>query len=143
MRFFISLFLALQALCILPASAQDYPSKPIRLIVPFAPGGVADIIGRLLAPPMGEALGGTVYVEDRSGAGGVIGSQELAKSAPDGYSLVMEDMAFTISAWVYPHLSYNPVKDFTPISLVAKTPEWLFVSATTSIKSVEDFVAMA
>jgi len=142
MRFFISLWLAVQALFV-PAAAQDFPTKPVRLIVPFAPGGVADIIGRLMAAPMAKALGGSVYVENRAGAGGLIGTEELANSSPDGYSLVITDMAFTISAWVYPRLPYDPIKSFTPVSLVAKTPQWLFVSATSPVKSIDDLVAMA
>ena len=143
MRLRIWVLLILQAMFVLPLAAQEYPNKTVRLIVPFAAGGVADIIGRLLSQPMGQALGAGIYVDNRPGAGGMIGTEELAKAPPDGYSLIVQDMAFTISAQVYPKVAYNPASDFTPISLVAKTPQWLFVSAATPIRNLSEFIAAA
>lgn len=125
------------------AAAQDYPSKPVRIIVPFAAGGVADIIGRLLGQRLTESTGQTFYVENRPGAGGVMGTEVLAKSAPDGYSIIIQDMAYTISPAVYAKIPYDPVKDFTPVSLVARTPQWLFVSPSVPATNIRELVALA
>lgn len=143
MRLAVCFLLLFQALQLPLATAQDYPTKPVRMIVPFAPGGVADIIARLLAQRLTESLGQTVVVDNRPGAGGVIGTELLAKSAPDGYSLILQDMAYTISPAVYGKVPYDPVKDFTAITLVARTPQWLFVFPGIPAKSVNELVALA
>ena len=123
--------------------AQRYPSKPIRLIVPYAPGGSSDIIARMFAQRFSETMGETVVVDDRPGAGGVIGTALLAKSTPDGYTLLLQDMPHTINPAVYGKVPYDPVRDFTPITLVARAPQWLFVFPAVPARTVREFVALA
>ena len=143
MRIRILLFVALQALLVPIALGQQYPSKPVRLIVPFAPGGFADIAARILGERLTNSLGQTFLVENRPGAGGTLGTAVLARAEPDGYSLILQDMAYTISPAVYRELPYRPLEDFTPITLVAHTYLWLFVSPSLPARSVTDFIALA
>ncbi len=105
------------------ALAESWPSRPVKFVVPFPPGGTADLLGRLAAKEMQSTLGQPVVVENRTGAGGVIGSDSVAKSAPDGYTLVLSNIAsHAIGASVYAKLPYDPVKDFTHIGLIAGVP---------------------
>jgi tripartite-type tricarboxylate transporter receptor subunit TctC len=138
--------LAAAALIVLPAVAQaqsDYPNKPVKLIVGFAPGGSTDIIGRLIAQKLGERLGQTVVVENRAGAGGTIGADVTAKAAADGYTLTLGTTStHAISAGAYSKLPYNPVTDFTPISLVAITPYLLVVNPQVPAKTLPEFVSL-
>jgi tripartite-type tricarboxylate transporter receptor subunit TctC len=123
---------------------SEYPNKPVKLIIGFAPGGSTDIIGRLIAQKLGERLGQTVIVENRAGAGGTIGADVTAKSASDGYTLTLGTTStHAISAGAYSKLPYNPVTDFTPISLVAITPYLLVTSPKTPAAKLSDFVALA
>jgi len=122
---------------------QPYPSKPIRLIVPYAPGGSSDIIARLFGQRLSETMAQTFVVDNRPGAGGVIGTALLAKSAPDGYTLILQDMPHTINPAVYGKVPYDPVRDFTPITLVARAPQWLFIFPAIPAKTVAEFVALA
>lgn len=138
--FWVSVALAVAAL---PAGAQDYPIKPVRLIVPYAAGGSSDIIARLYGQRLSETLGQTFVVDNRPGAGGMIGTDILAKSPPDGYSLILQDMPHTINPAVYGKVPYDPVKDFTPITLVARAPQWLFVYPAIPAKTVKEFIALA
>ena len=136
------------ALCLgvaLPAAAQsDYPNKPVKLVIGFAPGGSTDIVGRIVAQKLGERLGQTVVVENRAGAGGTIGADLVAKSAPDGYTLTLGTTStHAIAAGAYSKLPYDPVKDFTHISLVAVTPYLLVTSAKTPATKLSDFVQLA
>jgi tripartite-type tricarboxylate transporter receptor subunit TctC len=124
-------------------SAQTYPSRPVRLIVPYAPGGSSDIIARLFGQRLTEKLGQTFVVDNRPGAGGTIGTALLAKSTPDGYTLILQDMPHTINPAVYGQVPYDPVSDFAPITLVARAPQWLFVFPGVAAKTVTDFVALA
>src|SRR5258708_291375 len=102
----------------LPANAQDYPNKPIRLVVPFPPGGPNDIIGRVLGQKMQELLGQLIIIDNRAGAGGVLGTDNVAKSEPDGYSIAITSAgALAISAALQEKILYDPLKDFTPITL--------------------------
>ena len=102
---------------------SDYPNKPVKLIVGFAPGGSTDIVARIVAQRLGERLGQTIVVENRAGAGGTIGADAAAKAPPDGYTLTLGTTStHAIAAGAYSKLPYNPVTDFTPISLVAITP---------------------
>ena len=126
------------------AAQSDYPNKPVKLIVGFAPGGSTDIVARIVAQKLGERLGQTVVVENRAGAGGTIGADVTAKSPPDGYTLTLGTTStHAIAAGAYSKLPYDPVKDFTHISLVAITPYLLVTSAKTPAAKLSDFVTLA
>ncbi|MFN0303388.1 MAG: Bug family tripartite tricarboxylate transporter substrate binding protein [Burkholderiales bacterium] len=126
------------------AVAQDYPNKPIRIIVPFPPGGATDIPARLIAPKLTEALGQPVVIENRAGAGGIIGVEMVAKAAPDGYTLLMATNAdFAMTPYIYPKLPYDPFKAFTPISVVVESPMLLVVPTASPYNSLADIIAAA
>ena len=123
---------------------QAWPTHAIKLIVPFPPGGTGDLLGRLAAKEMQAALGQAVVVENRAGAGGVIGSDAAAKSAPDGYTLVLSNIAsHAIGPAVYAKLPYDPVKDFTHIGLIAAVPSGIAVAAKGPYKTMADLLAKA
>jgi tripartite-type tricarboxylate transporter receptor subunit TctC len=126
-----------------PAAAQDYPNKPIRLIVPYAPGGSSDVIGRLLGEKLRVSMGQPVVVENRPGAGSMIGHEAAAKSPADGYTLVLSDTPVAINPSVYAKVPYDPVKDFAAVTLVGKSQLFLFVNAASPIKTLKEFVAQA
>ena len=130
---------------VLPAQSQsEYPSKPIRLIVQFTPGTSTDIIGRLVAQKLTEAWGQPVIVDNRPGAGAVIGTEAAAKSAPDGYTLVMAvSSAFGINPGLFPNLPYDVMRDFSLISNIVMTPQTLVVPGNSDVKSVKELVALA
>ena len=127
------------------ARAQsDYPNRPVKLIVGFAPGGSTDIVARIVAQKLSQQLGQTVIVENRAGAGGTIGADATAKSPPDGYTLTLGTTStHAIAAGAYSKLPYNPVADFTPISLVAITPYLLVVNPQVPARNLNEFVALA
>jgi tripartite-type tricarboxylate transporter receptor subunit TctC len=128
----------------LPAQAQQYPNKPIRIVVPYAAGGTSDILARQIGPKLTEAWGQPVIVENRTGANGNVGADFVAKSAPDGYTLLLTDLGgLVISASVYPKLPFNPSKDFSPVVMVSYSPHVLAVHPDVQVKSVADLVAMA
>ena len=128
----------------LPVRAQAYPSKPIRLVVPFPPGGPTDIVARPFAQMLGELEGQQVVVDNRGGAGGSIGADNVAKSPPDGYSLLMGTVGtHAINASLYRKLPYDAVKDFTPIGIVASAPVAVVVNAAAPFASVADLIAAA
>jgi tripartite-type tricarboxylate transporter receptor subunit TctC len=122
------LALALLALGGLPAMAQDYPSKPIKLVIPFPAGGSSDGIGRQIADKLGGILKQSVVVENKGGAGGMIGADAVAKSAPDGYTLVLVDVFHTSTPIYTRKMPYDAVKDFTPVSLIGRSPAFLVAS---------------
>lgn len=126
------------------AHAQDYPSKPITLIVPFAPGGTTDIVARLVADKLGAELKQTVVVENKAGAGGSIGSGALVRSAPDGYTLGMATVStHGINPVLYTNLPYKVPQDFTPITNLAAVPNIMVVNAKVPAKNMAEFIALA
>lgn len=125
------------------AFAQGYPSQPIRLIVPYAPGGGVDIVARAIAPKLWERLGQPIVIDNRGGAGGNIGTELAAKTEPNGYTLVMGAAAFAINASLYRKLPFDPLKDFVPISLIAATPNILAVHPAVPAKSVRELIRLA
>jgi len=125
------------------AIAQQYPTKPIRLIVAFPPGGSTDIIARVIGQKLGERLGQQVVIDNRGGAGGTIGTEMAANSNPDGYTLTMGTTStHVVSVAVYSKLRYDPTKDFSPITLVAITPYLLVVNPGVQAKTLKEFVAL-
>jgi len=129
----------------LAAWSQAYPSvKPIRLIVPFAPGGNVDITARTIAPGLGEAIGQTVVVENRTGAGGVLGADAVAKSPADGYTLLMgSNSSVSVAPALNPKNPYHPIRDFAPISLVAATPFVLVAHPSVPANTLGELIALA
>jgi tripartite-type tricarboxylate transporter receptor subunit TctC len=125
------------------AWAQTYPARPVHLIVPFPPGGVTDLVGRIIAQRLSEGLGQTVVVENRGGGAGSIGAQLAAKAAPDGYTLFMGTATHAINATLMPNAGYDLTKDFVPISLVASVPLLLAVHPSLPAKDVASLVALA
>jgi tripartite-type tricarboxylate transporter receptor subunit TctC len=125
------------------AFAQDYPLRPVRVIVPFEVGGTLDAIARHLTPKLSEAWAQQVIVENRAGAGGNIGAQAAARSKPDGYTLFVNTPAFAVNVSLQKDVGYHPEKDFTPISLLASTNGVLLVPPTLPVKSVKDLIALA
>jgi len=138
------LLLAVTCCAAVGAQAQSYPAKPIRLILPFPPGGGTDVVGRLLAQKLGQALGQQVIVDNRAGAGGRIGTDLVAKSLPDGYTLLLATSSVMgTGPALYQKLPFNMPKDFAPISLVAYTAYVLVVHPSVPAKSVKDLVMLA
>ena len=134
---------ALALAALQPAFAQSYPIRPVRLIVPFAPGGNTDIIARIVAPKMSENLGQQIVIDNRAGAGSVIGTELAARAAPDGYVLLMVSAAHTINPAMAKKLPYDSVKDFTPISIVADVPSVFVIHPALPVKTVKEFLALA
>ena len=125
------------------AIAQEYPSKPVRIIVAVAPGGGADITARQLARKLGESFGQQVIVDNRPGGGTVIGTDFVAKSAPDGYTLLMQVNTLAANHSLHTKLPYDTLKDFAPVVLVASTPNVLVVHPSLPAKTVKEFVTLA
>jgi tripartite-type tricarboxylate transporter receptor subunit TctC len=122
---------------------QDYPTKPIRLIVAFPPGGSTDIIARLVGQRLSERLGQQVIIDNRGGAGGTVGTELAARASPDGYTLTMGTTStHVIAPAAYPKLRYDPIKDFAPITLVASTPYLLVLNPSVKANSLKDFIAL-
>ena len=128
-----------------PALAADtvYPTKSIRFVVPYAPGGSSDVIARILGVKAGELLGQTFVIDNRPGAGSMLGTDLVAKSPGDGYTIVLSDMPHTINPSIYAKVPYDPVKDFTPVTLVGTSAMFLFVNPSTPFQTVKDLIAAA
>ena len=126
-----------------PAFPQEYPARPVRLVVPFPPGGGSDIIARVVAQKLTAALGQPMVVENRAGASGNIAGEIVAKSAPDGYTLLFGNSALSISPAVFAKLNYDPVRDFTPISMASSYPFVLVAHPSLPVQSVKSLVALA
>jgi tripartite-type tricarboxylate transporter receptor subunit TctC len=141
-RLFASIGLAL-AIAMPQVHAQGYPTRPIKLVVPFAPGGATDIIGRIVAQRLSEQIGQQVVVENKPGAGTTIGNAAVAAAASDGYTLLFAPTPFVISQVMYANLPYDAQKEFTPVALLAVSPFILVVNPALPVKSVAELVALA
>ena len=131
------------ATAVLAQDFADYPSKPIRMIIPQTPGAAADIIGRMIAPKLGELVGQQLVIDNRAGAGGLIGTEIAAKSVPDGYSVLLGASAWmTIAPHTYKKVPYDALGDFIPVSLCAIGQNLLFVNPGTGVSSVEELIAL-
>jgi tripartite-type tricarboxylate transporter receptor subunit TctC len=143
MRTSLVALMLIAAALTLPANAQTYPSKAVRLIVPFAPGGSTDIIGRVVAQKLNEMWGQPVLVDNRAGGSTVIGTEAVAKAAPDGHTLLVTPAPFTIVPSLMQKLPYDPQKDFEPITLINTTPLVVVVHPGVPAKSIKELIALA
>jgi tripartite-type tricarboxylate transporter receptor subunit TctC len=138
------IILACCALVALPACAQDYPRRPVRLIVPFPPGGGNDIVARAVAQELGKSLGQQLVVDNRAGAGGAIGAELAARSPADGYTLFLGGVgSHVVNPSLHAKLSYDPIRDFAPVTLIASAPSVLVVNPSLQATSVAEFTALA
>jgi tripartite-type tricarboxylate transporter receptor subunit TctC len=126
-----------------PAGAQDYPSRPIHLIVPFTPGGGTDLVARAVAAKAGQLLGGSIVVDNRAGAGGTIGTEFVARADPDGYTLGLVSGSHVINSSIYPHLPYDTVRDFAPVTQLVAAPGILVTTKSLPVQNVGDLIKLA
>lgn len=132
---------AVMAVAAAPASAQSWPSRPIKLVIPFPAGGATDIVGRTIAQKLSASLGQNVVVENRPGAGGTIGADQVAKAAPDGYTILMATSStHSIGPLINPKIPYDPFKDFAPVAHVASAPSVLVVGGSSPVKSATELI---
>jgi tripartite-type tricarboxylate transporter receptor subunit TctC len=124
-------------------TAQDYPIRPIRMVVPFAPGGGSDISGRILADGLHEALGQTIVVDNRAGAGSTIGADIVSKANPDGYTMLLGNISMAFNAALYKQLPYDTLRDFAPVSLVVDQPNILVAHPSLPAKTLKEFIELA
>src|SRR5688572_3585917 len=125
------------------AQSQEWPTRPVRMILPFPPGGGTDILGRLIAERLSASIGQPVVTENRGGAGGNVGAEAAARSAPDGYTIVLVAPSLAISPTLYSKINYDPVKDFAPVSLVATVPNVMITQPSLPVQSLAEFIAYA
>jgi len=126
------------------ARAQDYPSQTLKIVVPFTPGGGVDVVARIVAPKLAEELAQTVIIENRGGAGGMLGAAAVAQSPPDGYTFLLgTGSTHGTNSSVYAKISYDPVRDFVPVVLVSTSPLLLVVRPTLPAKNVSELIALA
>jgi tripartite-type tricarboxylate transporter receptor subunit TctC len=137
----IGFLLALSALAA-PAAADDYPTRSIRLIIPFPPGGSNDVVGRIIANQLGQKLGQQVFVDNRGGAGGVVGTDVAAKSTPDGYTLLVISVAHAVGPWLYKQ-PYDPIKSFVPVGIIGSGTNVLSVNPNVPVHSVKELIDLA
>jgi len=123
--------------------AANYPARPVRVIVPYAPGGSSDTTARILGQKLGESLGQQFVIDNRAGAAGSMGRELVAKAVPDGYTLLIGDSPQTINVHVLKHVPYDPIRDFTPITLIATAPQMLVVNPALGAQTLKDFIAAA
>jgi tripartite-type tricarboxylate transporter receptor subunit TctC len=123
--------------------AQTYPHKPVKLVVPFAPGGFTDVVARILGQRLSAAMGQQFVIENKAGAGSIIGTDFVAKAAPDGYTLVMVSTTHVISPWIYKNMPYDPIKSFTAVSKLVDSPYVLLVNPKVPARTVQEFIALA
>ncbi len=131
------------ALAVFSASAQDYPNRPVRLVIPFATGGSNDIVGRFISDQLSKRLGAPFVVDNRGGAGGTMGTDMVAKAKPDGYTLLLISTPHTANSTLYKKLAYNPVKDFVPIARLATAQQVISVYPGLPVKTLPEFIAYA
>jgi tripartite-type tricarboxylate transporter receptor subunit TctC len=144
MNFLRLAFATVACALVTSALAQPYPSRPVRLVVPFPPGGTVDLSARVIAPALSEILGQAVVVDNKGGAGGLIGADYVAKAKPDGYTLLMgSNSSLTVVTALNPATPFDPVRDFAPISLVGSTPFVLVVHPSVKANTVQELVALA
>jgi tripartite-type tricarboxylate transporter receptor subunit TctC len=143
MKGFWSALAVVVALAAAPAGAQTYPAKSIRLISPFPPGGSVDVVGRLVAARLSESLGQQMVVDNRSGASGVIGTEAVLNSPPDGYTLLVNTIPFVTNQLLLPRAPYDPLRDFVHISVVASAPSFVTVHPSVPARSLQELVALA
>jgi tripartite-type tricarboxylate transporter receptor subunit TctC len=124
------------------AAAQDYPTKPVRVIIPFPPGAINDTVGRLIATQLSDRLGKQFIVENRAGAGGVVGTELAANAPKDGYTLLVVSLVNTVNPWLY-KLNYEPIKSFAPIAFLASSPNVIVVNPEVPAKTLSEFIALA
>ncbi len=139
-RTLAALFLAAIAL---QAAAQDYPNRPIRIVVPFGPGGFTDVVARIIQKELGAAIGQPIVIENKPGAGSTIGTAEIAHAKPDGYNLVMISTTHVITPHLYKGMPYDPIKDFTPVMKLGEGPYVLVVHSSLPVKNVAELIALA
>jgi tripartite-type tricarboxylate transporter receptor subunit TctC len=125
------------------ATAQQYPTRPIRVVVPFAPGGAVDLVARTIAPRLTDAFGQTVVVDNRGGAGGTIGTDIVAKARPDGHTLLVASMGVAVNAVLYPKLPYDTLKDLAPVTTLGEQPNIVVVHPSVAAKSIGELLALA
>jgi tripartite-type tricarboxylate transporter receptor subunit TctC len=125
-----------------PAAADDYPSRSIRLIIPFPPGGSNDVVGRIIANQLGQKLGQQIFVDNRGGAGGVVGTDVAAKATPDGYTLLVISVAHAVDPWIYKE-TFDPIKDFVPVGIMASGTNVLTVNPKLQVHSVKELLDLA
>ena len=142
-RFLVGLCAAVGAVLALGAQAQTYPTKPVRMVVAFAPGGGTDIIGRIIGQKLSELWPHPVVVDNRPGAGSTVGTAMTAKAPPDGYTISMTSMSHAINATLYRQLPYDTVKDFAPVILAVRAPNVLVVHPSVAAQSVKELIALA
>jgi tripartite-type tricarboxylate transporter receptor subunit TctC len=126
-----------------PLAADDYPNRPITLVIPLPPSGTNDIMTRSVADKMSASLGQPIVIENRGGAGSTIGTRDAARSAPDGYTLLIATSSFAINPSLYPNAGYDPKKDFAPIGLIATSPSLVLVNPAIPVHSVVELIALA
>jgi tripartite-type tricarboxylate transporter receptor subunit TctC len=131
------------AMSMTSALAQNYPTKPVHLIVPFAPGGFTDVVARILGQKLSVAMGQQFVIENKAGAGSTIGTDFVAKAAPDGYTLVMVSTTHVISPWIYKSLPYDPIKSFTTVGKLVDSAYVLLVNPKVPAHNVKEFIALA
>ena len=128
---------------VLPVHAQNYPVRPVRMIVPFSPGGATDVPARILAQRLSEALGHQIVIDNRPGAGAVLGTDAVAKAPPDGYTLLLTATTHVISASLYKKLPYDAIRDFAPVMLIGSGPNVLTVHPSLPAKNVRELISLA
>src|SRR5207244_11030244 len=125
------------------AAAQGYPTRPVRIVIPLSPGGTTDVPGRIIAQKLSEALGQQFFVENRAGAGGTLGTDYVAKSKPDGYTLLLTSSPFVIAPHVYKNMPYDTLADFAPVIRITTGPYVLVVHPSLGVNSVKELIAAA